>query len=149
MGNYVTYAALQTRIGATRLADFLSDVGDATAQEAYAEASLIAAAESTVNGYVSKQRAVPVTASSQYYAMLVNWVNNLLDHELYKLGFADDIPLKVRTAFEDTMRTLADVARGLLSITDDDGSGPDSTGGSFDFKGATAIFSSSAMEDAW
>lgn len=131
--SYLTYAQFANSVNAmsdTYMWDLMKDtVEDRADLQTEVEDRILKPAHSTVNGYISKQRSVPVASSSQYYEMIQEWVLKIAWYKLEFHGAGNQVREKLRLEYEDTLRTLRDVAKGTLVLVDDTGAGPDTTTG--------------------
>jgi len=138
--NYLEYSEFETAtnaIDAGYMWSLLqSVVGSRSLLQTTVENEILSPAESLVNGYVSRVRAVPVLSTSQYFNILKKWTLAIAWYELEKRGLGSNVREKIRLDYEDSMRMLRDVGAGKFPMGDDDGAGPETdVGTSIDFVG--------------
>lgn len=123
MGNYITSALLEERVGSTLLGQ-LVNITDSTAKAA-AIANIIERAEGLVDGYMAKVYTVPVSAN----ALVEEWALRAAEYELYKRSAWDEIPPKIKDSYDETIASLKDVAAGKLALPSTTATSSDSSGG--------------------
>ena len=130
--HYVTLAEFIAAVEANvddYVDDILASIGATTElRQAYCRDTILMAAESKVDGYISAVRSTPVPATSQYFGIIQEWVKIIGRYHLEHLGAGSRVREKLQLSYEDVMATLKDVARGAFKITDDEGGGPGSEG---------------------
>lgn len=113
MGNYITAALLEERIGST-LYGQLVNISDGTAKAAFI-ANCIERAEAMVDSYLASKYIVPVAAN----AMVEEIALTIAERELYKRTDFPDIPDKIKDNYKDALSTLKDLSTGkaLMPVT--------------------------------
>jgi phage gp36-like protein len=110
MGNYITSALLEERIGTTLFGQLIN-ITDSSAKAA-AIANIIERSEAVVDGYLGVVYSVPVSAN----ALVEEWAMRLAEYEAYKRSPWEDVPTKIKDSYDDAIEQLKDVAAGRMSL---------------------------------
>jgi phage gp36-like protein len=106
MGNYISAALLEERIGST-LYSQLVNITDSTAKAAFI-ANCIERAEAMVDSYLAAKYIVPVAAN----AMVEEIALTIAERELYKRSDFPDLPEKIKDNYKDALSALKDLSNG-------------------------------------
>jgi phage gp36-like protein len=107
---YITQAQMEDRTTPELLAKFVK-YSAASSDYVAAVADIIYRAEARVNSYLSSIFTVPVTTTGMIEEMCLA----IAEWELYRRG-SGNVPDKIRQAYEDALKDLRDIAKGVLSI---------------------------------
>ena len=141
MGNYITEALLEARVGENMLAKMVQQPSGSTAYSA-AVTDVIERAEGQVDAYLSERFTVPVTSTGLMEEVSLS----IAEWELYRRG-QGNVPMKVKDSYDYAITTLKAIRDGEM------GTGasttPSSSGGvGLETDGATGLFDATSMEDA-
>jgi phage gp36-like protein len=137
---YITSTDLTYRVGSTRLANLVNDA----VNQATILADVITRSEARVDAYLGERHETPVPASGFVQELTLC----IAEYELYRRGSGDDIPDRIRKAYDDAVVDLKAIAAGDLGIggsTAPTDLEPDTGGIAID--GNEARFDEDAMED--
>ncbi|ANK79391.1 MAG: hypothetical protein TEF_00255 [Rhizobiales bacterium NRL2] len=110
---YTTKADMTARFGARELEQLTDRDGQAGAIVDSVLDSAIATAEAEINGYLVKRYTLPLADPP---AQLTAWAADMARYYLH----VHSVPETVRTRHEAAVKGLQQVARGLMSLGDDD-----------------------------
>jgi len=142
MGNYITEALLEARVGEQLLSRFVQQPSGSTAYTA-AVADVIERAEGRVDAYLSEVYTTPVTATAFIEAIALD----IAEWELYRRG-TGAVPEKVRQAYEDAVDDLKSIAGGTLGTGSPTAPTAAAGAGGFEVDSADPLFDAENMEDA-
>lgn len=141
MGNYITEAMLEARVGENLLAKFVQQPSGSTAYSA-AVTDVIERAEGHVDAYLSERFTVPVTSTGLMEELSLS----LAEWELYRRG-QNPVPQKIKDSYDYAIETLKAIRDGTM------GTGAATTPASsgeigLETDGADGLFDATSMEDA-
>lgn len=110
MGNYISAALLEERIGST-LYGQLVNITDGTAKTAFIN-NCIERAESMVDGYLSTSYTVPVPSNP----MVEEIALSIAERELYKRTDFPELPEKIKDNYKDAVSALKDLSSGKARL---------------------------------
>lgn len=107
MGNYISIDSLTERMTSTVLIELCAGLtGDA--QTTFLT-NVITRAESIVDGFASVIWSTPLPATGN----AEEWSYCIAEYELYKRAFGSDVPPKHKMSYDETMKLLEMVSKGL------------------------------------
>lgn len=112
MGSYIATDELISRVGTAQMNKILVGVGqtpnsaDATN---YLEA-IIGRAESLINSYVGKIYHTPLPPDD----LNKEWALRFAEYEVYKKGGGDNVPVKYKESYNETIAQIKDCIKGEL-----------------------------------
>lgn len=108
---YITQADLVEQISDSQLIQLTDDAKLGTV-DTDTVARAITAAEAEVNGYLATRYTVPVAAPVP--DLIKKWALDIAVYNLYRRR--QRMPGDVRTAYEDTIKALTQVAKGTITL---------------------------------
>lgn len=111
MGDYVTQADLEGQISESQLIQ-LTDDAKLGIVDVDILTRVIDASEAEVNGYLAPRYGVPV--GSPVPVLVKKWSLDIAIYNLYRRR--QRMPADVRTAYEDTIKALGQVAKGVMTL---------------------------------
>ena len=108
MGDYITIETLQERMSDSVLND-LCDGRSGSDRDIYLN-GVIGRAESMIGGYAGKLYDIPLPASN----LVSEWAFRISEHELYKNGQGNDIPVKYKDSYTEIMAQLKEMSNGNI-----------------------------------
>ncbi len=138
--SYIDRAALLVQISEEQLVQLTDDDKMGVADDAKI-AKAIADSEAEVNGYVATRHAVPIAAP------VPDLVKALaIDIAIYRLWRRRQrVPADVRTAYDDAVSKLKDIARGTLTLGIDPAPADSTKGSSGEVFGPERVFDRDKM----
>lgn len=140
MGNYISAAQLEQRVGAVRYANLCGVTGGELDTLVTA---IIGRAESIIDAFAAARFSVPLTPTD----LVAEWALCLAEYELYKRGAGASVPEKIRDSYKDTVGQLSDLSAGRLEIPSATKPAPANTAGaSIVVSGAANLFDAESMD---
>lgn len=131
MADYITQTGLQERFGATEIADLAESDTNAVARACTDATNLI-------NGYLSARYTLPLTSVPD---MVVGWAADIARYRLWD----DQAPEEVRRRYEDTLKQLEQLAKGLIALPPGTDGAPVSGPINFGGYSATRVFTEDTL----
>jgi len=117
MANYATSTQLRTKLDLPNTSvqiEQLCNTNSTTMQNTIIEQFLEDAC-GLIDAYLNTLYTVPVTTAADNN-FLRSITLDIAVYELFKRGSGDDVPKKYRTNYEDSIRSLEDIAEGVMSV---------------------------------
>lgn len=117
MANYSTVSQAKLRIDRLNVTTQISQLArtnSAAEIDAFLE-QYLEEASGLIDAYLDGAYTVPVTTAADN-AFLRMLCLDIAVHEMFKRGSGDEVPTKYRKNYEDVIRTLEDIAEGLISV---------------------------------
>ena len=156
MGYYTSYSYVEGRFGLPFLTDLLSDqIPDDTADNAiqgvlsaYIEAE-IAKIDALIDAACIRQITVPVSTTNKAFAILKGVAEALILRKVASHTQQDDIPSKIENEFVASMRTLGQIMRSEMILTQEGQTGPGNSNDAMKISDPEETPFHISMEDAW
>jgi phage gp36-like protein len=117
MSNYLSTSQIRTRLDLPNISEQIEQLSHTTniaAQDAMLELFMEEAC-GLIDAYLDGSYTVPITTTANN-AFLRGVASDLAVHEIFKRGSGDEVPTKYRKNYEDAIRTLEDLAEGLITV---------------------------------
>ncbi len=142
MPSYITQQMLEDRVGSNLLAKFVK-YDNGTDEYETSVLQVILRSEARVNGYIESRYTIPVPTSG----LIEEFCLAIAEWELYRRG-SGAVPDKIRTAYEDTLKDLRDIAKGVMDIGGTVEPTESEESGGIEIMSATGLFDADSMENA-
>lgn len=108
MGNYIDIDGLTERMTSTTVTDLCNGL-TGTAQTTFLN-NVITRAESLVNSFAAVLYTTPLPVAGN----VQEWSYAIAEYEMYKRGLGADVPPKYKLSYDETIKLLESVSKGLL-----------------------------------
>jgi phage gp36-like protein len=142
MANYVDRTGLEQRFGVDEIAQLLDDAlaGAETAEEVASLTRAVEDATTLIDGYLAARYTLPLLAVP---LIVTNWAADIARYRLWD----ERAPTEVRRRYEDTLKQLELLAKGVIALPPDTSGASAVTPIEFSGYGNTRVFTEDTLAD--